>query len=181
MDAAPTITRAHIQDALEEIKRDGVPRGRGSTRFCLVAGGVHFPPKYVVALAAKAKLGRQLRPDEFSGGAQTNGILSGLGLKVIECGCGGALEARSPVPSPSRPRVREQSNRPTTKSSPATPTSKATTATIVRVVAKGRTPERPKAEEQMLLDVFGSLWPHDVDAKFVITPGGFVHGAFPRD
>lgn len=178
MDAVPKITRAHVESALEEIQREGVPAGRGSTRFCLVVGARHYPPKYVVALAAKAKLGRQLRPDEFSGGAQTNGVLAALGLKVVECRCGGAAETRTNGESPKRT---ERPSLPTVKPSSGVSTANAEEVTVVRVIAKGRTPERPKAEEKMLLDVFDTRWPQRQHAKFVITPGGFVHGTFPRD
>jgi len=46
----------HVRDTLVAVRHEGVPRGRGSTKFCLVVDQVHFPPKCVVALAAQRAL-----------------------------------------------------------------------------------------------------------------------------
>lgn len=180
MEAIPEITRVDVQNAIEGIRRDGIPRGRGSTRFCLVVDSAHYPPKYVVALAARSKLGRQLRPDEFSGGAQTNDMLTALGLTVVACKCGGSTRPGAAPLAPSAPSLRVP-ERPVAKRTPNAKPSDVADATIVRLVTKGRTPDPFKAEERMLLDVFGDLWPRNLHAKFVLTPGGFVHGKFPRD
>jgi len=82
MGAIPKLKRAHVQAALKRIDRDGVPTRREATRFQLVAGGKHYPPKYVVSLAAQEAAGRKLRPDEFSGGFETNNVLEALGYKI---------------------------------------------------------------------------------------------------
>jgi hypothetical protein len=53
------------------------------------------------------------------------------------------------------------------------------TTTIVRIVMRGQSPASSHAEERILLDAFGDRWPKGVHAKFVLTPGGFVRGAWP--
>jgi hypothetical protein len=50
---------------------------------------------------------------------------------------------------------------------------------VVRIVSRGRTSEDPRAAEGMLLDALGARWPTGLSAKFVVTPGGFVHGSWP--
>jgi hypothetical protein len=166
----PDVSTADVRAAIARLDREGLPAGRGSTKFCLDVGGRHYPPKYVVALAARRALGRELRPDEFSGGAQTNELLERLGFAVMPCNCGGTRESRTiEAPAsrrpPENPRVAESSS------------DRATT--IVRIVSKGRTPQDARAQERMLLDAFGSRWPTGLRAKFVLTPGGFVHGTWP--
>lgn len=82
MSTIPKLKRAHVQAALKRIDRDGVPPRREATRFQLVVGGKHYPPKYIVSLAAQEATGRKLRPDEFSGGFETNSVLEALGYKI---------------------------------------------------------------------------------------------------
>lgn len=82
MSAIPNLKRAHVQAALKRIDRDGVPRRREATRFQLVMGDKRYPPKYVVSLAAVEGAGRKLRPDEFSGGIETNSVFQALGYKI---------------------------------------------------------------------------------------------------
>ena len=171
----PSVSASDVHAAIDYIDCDGVPAGRGSTKFCLVVGSRHYPPKYVVALAARRALGRELRPDEFSGGAQTNVLLETLGFEVASCVCGGAqiTPIRVPVrsgkaPVPTRPHLK-----------PSRTGDAHDGATIVRIVSRGRTPQEPRAEERILLDALGRLWPEGLRTRFVLTPGGFVHGTLP--
>ncbi|MCA9626550.1 MAG: hypothetical protein KC766_02735, partial [Myxococcales bacterium] len=87
----PPITRDDVDDAINHVRSFGIPKNRRSTKFCLVAGSDHLPPKYVLTLAAKRSLGRELDPSEFYGGAQSNGLLTELGFKVRACNCGGEI------------------------------------------------------------------------------------------
>jgi hypothetical protein len=167
MTAIPGLTATNVRNALARIDQDGVPAGRGSTKFCLVVGGNHYPPKYVVALAARAALGRDLRPDEFSGGPQTNSVLEGLGFSVAACKCGGTRATNAKNGAPSKPTRKSQ-------------VTDDRDVLIVRLVSRGRTSDDTRAEERMLLDLFGSRWPEGLHAKFVLTPGGFVHGRWPN-
>lgn len=166
MSVIPNLKKSHIEAALARIRVDGVPAHRVSKKFCLVVDGRHLPPKYVVGLATSVAHGREPRPDEFSGGPQSNEQLTKHGYTVVACPCGGTRSgppALAPKPVPVR--------------APATTNHSA--ATVLRVVVRGRTPEDPSAEERLLLDVFGKLWPPGIRAKFVVTPGGFVHGTLP--
>ncbi len=185
----PPITKEDVDYAARSVREDGIPAGRRSTKFCLVVHGHHLPPKYVLALAAKRQLGRELRPDEFAGGAQTNDVLTQLGFHVVACSCGGMAQpfsgtstnrrsARPPTPrppsrTPPMPAVRASSPR-----SAVSPTSNAQT-TIVRIVAEGRTPAGTRGAEAMLLEAFGRRWPRGTLATFTITPGGFVRTEWP--
>jgi len=171
--ALSAVSAGAVRTAAKLVLRDGVPAGRGSTRFCLVVDAAHLPPKYVLGLAARTVLGRELRPDEFSGGPQTNSILASLGFSVVACGCGGTARsappsgaARKGAPVPTAPPVRPV----------AMP---ATSPTIARIISRGRTPDDPRAVERMLFDAFTVGWPSGVAAKFVLTPGGFVRATLP--
>lgn len=150
------------------MRKLGVPAGRRATKFCLVVAGQHLPAKYVMALAARRMLGRELRPDEFSGGAQTNSVLKALGFVVRSCSCGGDVEG-SAAPrrgsSPVHGRTDGANRR----------------ATILRLVTKGRPVGEPAVGEKLLLQAFKHSWPADLITKFVITPGGFLQAPWPED
>ena len=47
------IKKEHIIKAIEEIKRNGIPKGRDSKKFLLKFNGEYYPPKYVISLANK--------------------------------------------------------------------------------------------------------------------------------
>jgi len=78
------IKKKHIIKAIEEVKRVGVPKGRGSKKFHLEFNGGYYPPKYVVSLANKYANGKDLDSSEFSGGGETNSFLRDLGFNVME-------------------------------------------------------------------------------------------------
>lgn len=88
--ALSDINADHIRRAIADVVAHGVPRGRGSRKFCLVVDGRHLPPKYVVGLAHQMAVGIELTPEEFNGGAQSNELLADRGFRDIrECSCGG--------------------------------------------------------------------------------------------
>jgi hypothetical protein len=76
------ITFEHVLAAISEIKAAGTPPSRNPTRYFAMYKGKHYPPKYFVSLAAKYAIGRELRPSEFSGGAETNKFLIKLGFEI---------------------------------------------------------------------------------------------------
>ena len=82
MSAIPALKRSHVKAAIARIDRDGVPPRRESTKFQLVVDGWNYPPKYVISLAVSHATGRELRPNEFSGGDEANGILLALGFTI---------------------------------------------------------------------------------------------------
>ncbi len=81
------ISRDDVEAALDQIDKEGVPRRRRSTRYCLNARDRHYPPKYVVCLAYGYKTGHTLTPQEIGGGSQSNDILRGLGYDVTKNPC----------------------------------------------------------------------------------------------
>lgn len=151
----PKVTRTNVQRALNEIDRHGVPKNRRSTRFCLIHNGRHFPPKYVLALAVQHATGRSLKPDEHSGGAETNSRLRRLGFTVEACDQCHLSSSPRPLPKPAAP-------------APPPPA-------IARLVLVGETRRRP---EQLLLKTFEN-WPKHFVADLLITPGGFAEGTLP--
>jgi hypothetical protein len=77
------ITTDRISNAIEEIKANGIPLNRHSTRYYLDdLNGNKLPPKYVVSIAFKKVTGSELDSKQFSGGSQTNNFLSGLGFTI---------------------------------------------------------------------------------------------------
>lgn len=77
------ITREHLLRAIAEIRRNGIPPERDSTKFHLVFNGERFPPKYVISLANKFANGNELDPYEFSGGNETNSFLEARGFEIV--------------------------------------------------------------------------------------------------
>ena len=78
------IEREHVIKAIEEIKRNGIPKCRNSKKFLLKFNGEYYPPKYVISLANKYANGEILDPAQFSGGKETNDFLRNLGFNIIE-------------------------------------------------------------------------------------------------
>lgn len=85
------ISAAHIEEAVRLIIRDGVPARRRGHGYCLAMKGEHLPPKYTIAVAHQVATGKLLRPDQFSGGPESNEFLRGRGFSVTDCDCGGSV------------------------------------------------------------------------------------------
>jgi hypothetical protein len=182
----PKITKAHVQNALKEIDRHGVPRNRRSTRYCLIHNGKHYPPKYVLALAVQHATGRSLKPDEHSGGAETNSRLRKLGFTVEACPQCHILSSPGKT-ALSRAKYHSPRLQPgATAAAPAAatyrlarhspkPAAPAPPPAIARLVLIGDLKCHP---EQLLLKTFQN-WPKHFVADFLITPGGFAEGTLP--
>jgi 5-methylcytosine-specific restriction protein B len=85
----PTITRditvEHVNEALSEIDKSGVPPGAESTGYDLVYHNKRYPPKLVLSLAAKAANGTEFDRSLFSGGEDSSAfrLLRKLGFEVV--------------------------------------------------------------------------------------------------
>ena len=79
-----SIKREHIIKAIEEIKKNGVPKGKNSKKFFLEFNKKHYSPKYVISLANKYTNGKELDLMSFSVGKETNDFLKKLGFNIIE-------------------------------------------------------------------------------------------------
>ena len=183
MSAIPSsLTRAHVEAAIARIDREGVPPRRESTKFQLVIDGRRYPPKYVISLAASHATGHELRPQEFSGGDETNSVLQSLGFTIVGPGLPAPKAVAQPKPAVAKPTVvkpkaaQATAPKPKAEARPRAATNGA--ASIVRVVVQGRPASSPRAAGEMLLKAF-ARWPSSGRAKFTITPGGFVVGDFP--
>lgn len=78
----------HVQAAMRQIQRDGVPPGADSTRYDVIdpETGKALPPKLVLSIAAELATGKRLLRTAFSGGIQTNEPLEALGFDIVEKG-----------------------------------------------------------------------------------------------
>lgn len=97
------IKAEHVLAAIAELDNVGTPSGRGSKRYFLVHRGRRYPPKYLLSLAAKYAVGRELRPSEFNGGQETNNFLQRLGFEIEGALAGGQRIVR---PNPRPPKKR---------------------------------------------------------------------------
>jgi len=93
------ITKKHVLKAIAEVDRDGVPPGRGSTKYNLKHGARLYPPKYLISVANRFANGSELPPSDFSGGKAVNEFLARLGFS-IQGGTAKALDVE-----PTRRRV----------------------------------------------------------------------------
>lgn len=78
------ITKELVEEAIARIDRDGIPAGRESHKYDLLHRGKRYPPKLVVAIAARLATGRELSSEEFGGGEETNTFLRGIHFEVVE-------------------------------------------------------------------------------------------------
>jgi len=77
------ISREHVLKAIEEVKRIGIPKGRGSKKFLMEFNSIYYPPKYIISLANKYANGEELNPSEFSGGTESNDFLRALRFQIV--------------------------------------------------------------------------------------------------
>ena len=94
-----TISRDHILKAIHEIDEQGVPNRRKSTKYCLVHEYRHYPPKYVISVAARYAIGTELGHHDFYGGKGSgcaNQFLRNRGFQIAECQCGGFISIEMP-------------------------------------------------------------------------------------
>ncbi|MGO9122885.1 MAG: hypothetical protein ACLQPD_35350 [Desulfomonilaceae bacterium] len=175
--AIPEISKANVLAAIERIQKEGVPRSRLSTRYDLLHEGMRYPPKYVVSLAVQNATGRELDPEEFSGGVETNSLLRLLGFSVVAF-------SRDAVDSVDTRRLRATSQKPRKRPHgevehvPSSFQTKSGVPLIGRVVVPGQ-PGNPSHAEAMLFDLLANRWPQRLSLKFLITPGGFAVAPFP--
>ena len=60
------LNREHVEQALEEIDKNGIPPDARSTTYDLIYGPNRYPPKYVLSLACKHASGKEFDRAEFS-------------------------------------------------------------------------------------------------------------------
>jgi len=80
------IRREHIVKAIEQIEKEGLPKGRDSKKFLMLYEGKYYPPKYVISLANNFVNGKELSPSDFSGGKESNAFLIKLGFSISGSG-----------------------------------------------------------------------------------------------
>ena len=177
--AIPEISRTNVLAAIERVQGEGVPRTRQSMRYYLLHEGQRFPPKYVVSLAVQDATGRELDPQEFSGGVETNSLLRRLGFSVVAF----SRDAADTVDTPQQratPQLIKKIVNGNAELGPASPETAQEIPLIGRVVVRGQ-PGAPADGEAMLLDVLTNRWSQGLHVKFLITPGGFVVAPFPTN
>lgn len=75
------LKKEHIFQAVNEVSSTGIPNSRKSTKYDLIVNGVKYPPKYVISIAHRYLINRELRPDEFDA-VQAKQFLIDNGFKV---------------------------------------------------------------------------------------------------
>jgi hypothetical protein len=82
-----TIRASHVRLAANEIRANGIPKGREAEKFLVLVDGEGFPPKLILSVAARFATGSELGPGQFSGGQEANRHLTkNLGFKVVSIG-----------------------------------------------------------------------------------------------
>lgn len=77
------IEQIHLDRAVAEIRRNGIPRSRQSVHYDYVHSGEPYPPKYVISLAAKYAFGEALASTEFDA-VRARDYLRSRGHTVID-------------------------------------------------------------------------------------------------
>ncbi|NIO38579.1 hypothetical protein GTO27_12915 [Candidatus Bathyarchaeota archaeon] len=108
------IARDHILKAIREIDELGVPDRRKSTNYCLIHEQRHYPPKYVISIAARYAIGTELGHHDFYGGKGSgcaNQFLRNRGFQIAECQCGGLISIEMPEAASELEGFREELSR----------------------------------------------------------------------
>lgn len=84
-EAAGSITTEHVQQAIRDIDRDGIPVDARSSTYDLVYGEKRYPPKLVFSASFRKATGTVLSHQKFAGGDDTVAfrILRNLGLSIV--------------------------------------------------------------------------------------------------
>ena len=78
------VTKRNVIDALKVIDKNGVPKRREATKYNLYFDKKSYPPKYVLSIATKIAIGKELAAALFNGGKETNDFLMSLGFTIRE-------------------------------------------------------------------------------------------------
>jgi len=99
---------------MHEIDEQGVPNRRKSTKYCLIHKHRHYPPKYVISVAARYAIGTELGHHDFYGGKGSgcaNQFLRNRGFQIAECQCGGLISIEMPEAASELEGFREELSR----------------------------------------------------------------------
>jgi len=77
------IEQSHLDMAVAEIRRNGIPPSRQSVHYDYVHSGKLYPPKYVISLASRYAFGEELQPTEFNA-VRARDYLRSRGHTVID-------------------------------------------------------------------------------------------------
>ena len=77
------IENKHLDLAIHEINRNGIPASRKSVHYDYLHGNKRYPPKYVISLAAKYAFGKELSSDDFNA-VRARDYLRSRGHTVID-------------------------------------------------------------------------------------------------
>jgi hypothetical protein len=93
----------HIEKAIKEIDRVGIPRNRVSRKFNLSFEGNLYPPKFVLSIASKIASGKEMEASQFGGGTETNSFFIKLGFEIIEGASSIGLKKTKNIQAKSKP------------------------------------------------------------------------------
>jgi len=80
------ITKEHLEQAIEEINRDGIRKGRHSSTYNLIHNGKTYPPRLVLSIANRHANNSELDPKYFPEGKETEAfqLLENHGFIIVE-------------------------------------------------------------------------------------------------
>jgi len=159
------INREHVIKAIEESKKVEIPKNRSSKNFLLEFNGDYYPPKYIISLANKYANGKELNPQEFGGGVETNDFLRDLRFNIVKA------STKSPITK----SLKENKK---IKVSIAHLDSDPFLARII-IADEGEWKGDPN-DAKRLLEHICKKWPEGKKVKFVITCGGFIQFKWPQ-
>ncbi len=77
------VTRDHVLQAIRELRNVGVPKNREARDYILLHDGRDYPPKYVLEQAMRLVGPGRVEPEDHSGGAAANDVLTKLGFTIV--------------------------------------------------------------------------------------------------
>ncbi len=164
--------KSDIIKAIKKIKNDGVPKGRGATKFLLQYNKYYYPTKYVVSQANLIKNNKLLESSDFGGGNEVNSYLRKLGFKIIEVAELGEIRQLSLV---KLNRIKS-----TKLSYNKLIISKENEPTFARIILAREWEGKPQEVREILVNVCES-WESDSKVHFILTCGGFVQFKWPEN
>jgi len=78
------ITKEHIEEAIFEVDKEGIPNNARSNTYDVVVDGKRYPPKLLIEKASKHSPGKAIARKDFHGGKDKTSfkVLSDCGYKI---------------------------------------------------------------------------------------------------
>lgn len=85
MSIPPNITKHHIELAMQEIDKNGIPENRNGRKYFLLYNGKKYPLKLIISIANRFANGKELDPNPSNfQSIMSKKLLKQLGFKIIK-------------------------------------------------------------------------------------------------